>query len=192
MTTHPIAFTDAMVRAILDGRKTQTRRPIKPSNSTLNGGLVPRGAWDNLDFARARIDDGPSPAGNPGPYLHVPTHDGDTTHRIYSCVQPGDVLQMDQTGRTLYDPETGITWYLKGTLAVESVRAERVQDITEDDARAEGVDTDCPIGYIPAYQAGPHSYVFAQLWDSIYGCKSGLRWDDSPWVWVYGFRRMDP
>lgn len=161
MNTHPILFTDAMVRAILEGRKTQTRRPIKPQPE-------PRETWDwTFPITGPRV--------TPGSYVCWRNDAKDPNISRYCPIQPGDVLQMDQICRTLYDPETGITWYLKGTLAVESVRAERVQDITEDDARAEGVQTVAE---------------FAVLWDSIYGGKPGLHWDANPWVWVYEFRRV--
>ena len=76
-------------------------------------------------------------------------------------------------------------WASRITLAVTSVRVERVQDITEADALAEGCDGDCGIGYLPAHQAGPCVYHFAQLWDTINGTRAP--WASNPWVWVVGF-----
>jgi len=102
----PILFSAPMVRAILAGAKTQTRRVLTSANSLVNGSgpcmrKDPRiiGAWSNLDFAAAWVDPGPSPAGNPGPYLKVPGGD-ESVHRVYSRVQVGDRLWVRETWRT--------------------------------------------------------------------------------------------
>jgi len=92
MKERPIIFTGEMVRAILAGRKTETRRvaeSIGQSWSIVGGGR----AWADLDFRSPKVfaDKGPSPAGNPGPYLHVPWRD-DTTQRVYPRIQVGDRL----------------------------------------------------------------------------------------------------
>jgi hypothetical protein len=74
-------------------------------------------------------------------------------------------------------------WASRITLAVESVRAERLRDISEEDARAEGV---TPL--FGRYVAG-----FASLWTQINGNTPGADWDDcNPWVWVIGFKRVQP
>lgn len=84
-------------------------------------------------------------------------------------------------------------WASRLTLEVTEVRVERVQDISEADARAEGIevcrDGDGTIIY------GPHGCYtvdacdeFRRLWHSINGAQS---WEDNPWVWVVGFRRVD-
>lgn len=72
---------------------------------------------------------------------------------------------------------------------VTDVRVDRVNEISEADARAEGCDGNCPVGYIPAHQAGPCRYHFAQLWDSIHSAP-GATWRDNPWVWVYTFKKI--
>lgn len=114
MKVRPIPFSAPMVQALLEGRKTQARRTIKPSNSLFNGG-----AW--LPWARkaetsrhfgwrdATVDVGPSPAGNLGPYLHLPYDGPDsdwqgTRHRIYPDVQPGDLLWVRETYRHIELP----------------------------------------------------------------------------------------
>jgi hypothetical protein len=82
-------------------------------------------------------------------------------------------------------------WASRITLEITGIRVERVQEIGEEEARAEGCDGDCPIGYIPAYQRAPLAYHFAQLWDQINGKRPGCSWNDNPWVWAISFRRVE-
>ena len=106
MMDRPSLFSAQMVRALLDGRKTQTRRIITPGNSLFNGGrwsaLHKRQEWD---WEGAWVDGGPSPMGNPGPYLKLPWQAGDddfqgSVHRIYPVIQPGDRLWVKEAWRT--------------------------------------------------------------------------------------------
>ncbi len=76
-------------------------------------------------------------------------------------------------------------------LRVTGVRCERLMEITEDDAVAEGGGLDWPIGYIPAYEAAPYTYCFAQLWDHINHRKTDPKFADNPWVWVISFDRVE-
>lgn len=78
-------------------------------------------------------------------------------------------------------------WASRLTLEIAGVRAERVQEIGEADAKAEGCDGDCPIGYIPAYEKAPFAYHYAQLWDSINAAR-GFPWSSNPFVWVVTFK----
>jgi hypothetical protein len=216
VTDRPILFNDAMVRAILGGAKTQTRRPVGPGNSLVDG----RGcrAWHDLDFDdRVWVDGGPSPAGNAGPYLHVPSTDGARVHRVYPRVFPGDHLWVREAhapryfddGRAGYradynaarigdvvpEPKWTPSIHMRRAdsrlaLRVTDVRVERVQNITEEDARAEGItDGGClscgepePCGCSNASPCARDA--FAWLWRATYGDES---WAANPWVWVVGF-----
>jgi hypothetical protein len=106
MTDYPMIYSAPMVRALQAGIKTQTRRIITPGNSLFNGGkwsdLHKRQEWD---WKGAWVDGGPSPMGNPGPYLKLPWLAGDddfedTVHRIYPVIQPGDRIWVKEAWRS--------------------------------------------------------------------------------------------
>jgi hypothetical protein len=228
-----------MVRATLAGMKTQTRRVVTRANSYVNGSRANQVSWARLDLASPEIfvDPGPSPAGNAGPYLHVPRRDDDSRHRVYPQLALGDRLWVRETwcetelgcgeptdgtpviayraddeaipiGRKIDTEEDYLIrewrthhthldkwrspihmprWASRILLEITDARVQRVQEISEEDAIAEGVGKDCPVGYIPAWQRAPHSYCFAQLWDSI-NEPCGFGWDENPWVWALTFR----
>jgi len=162
---HPILFSDALVRAILDGRKTQTRRILTARNILVNG-TSNRKLFEQLDLSSAWVDRGPSPAGNSGPYLKAPTHDGSEVHRIYPRIWGGDVLWVregwgcwphmngDYQRETLRyratdDPPDNENWRWRPSihmpkwayrirLEVIGVRPERLHDITDAAAVLEG------------------------------------------------------
>lgn len=77
-------------------------------------------------------------------------------------------------------------WASRITLEVTGVRVERVRDITEDDARAEGANQDPIDG---PEQGGSYKLGFWDIWDSI-NAKRGFGWEVNPWVWVYEFKRV--
>jgi hypothetical protein len=78
---------------------------------------------------------------------------------------------------------------------VTSVRVERLQSITEEDAKEEGVTTSLPAringepGTVHNFGPEAHRHAFAQLWDGINGKKAA--WSTSPWVWVVEFKRVE-
>lgn len=96
---HGLLFKPDMIRAYLAGRKTMSRRVITRQNSYIDGGPAYKRIWDGLQFDKAWVDQGPSPAGNIGPYLQVPrieTKNGKFVdkyvHRIYPRYQVGDTI----------------------------------------------------------------------------------------------------
>ncbi len=102
---HGMLFRGAMIRMLLRGLKTETRRPIAWSNSLVNGEGFPKRLWVGLDFDRAWVDPGPSPAGNEGPYLKVPfqhpddSTDGGLVYRVYPRIWQGDRIWAKETFR---------------------------------------------------------------------------------------------
>ena len=149
-----------MIRAIMAGNKSQTRRVVSRANSLVNGHPASKKMWDSLDFSSDNVfvDKGPSPAGNAGPYFHVPTKDGETVHRVYPRVQPQDEFWCKETfsqpnGRVHYraddvDHTEVFVWcpsifmpraLSRITIRVDKVRGVRLNDITEKDVLAEGI-----------------------------------------------------
>ena len=206
----PILFSGEMVKAILDGRKTQTRRVMKPQPLFYTGRkyIVPDDApkkWHDCDDIFAA---GFCPYGQPDDILYVretwadlrgmgfgndPQTDNPWNFAYAADIKPGS--DSDRIRK-----EYGVKWKpnihmpreaARLFLRVKSVRVERVQDISEDDARAEG----CSAGY-ETHGDGKFEDVteyewtakeeFADLWNSIYA-KRGFGWDINPWVWVVEF-----
>jgi len=187
MTDRPILFSAEMVRAILDGRKTQTRRAIKPV-PTFNGG----GACHDADALQQDYVE---------PYWVFP--------ETCKYGQPGDLLWVRETWArhasgvdyaadfaAVSRPQAGPwrpsihmpRWASRITLRITDIRVERLQDISEDDARAEGCD---PARWIDETDVGMEGYRegFAKLWNKINGPGA---WEENPWVWVVAFERVKP
>lgn len=216
MKERPILFKGEMVRAILGGRKTQTRRVVKVQPPTEKHQLlhvmdstdrnqVGKSHWAMLNDEETSVIESDKryfscPYGTTGDRLWVRE-----TFRLYNrtdeCGCSDFPCPCPPSGAPIYratgdDGESKWTpsifmprWASRITLEITDVRVERLQDISETDAKDEGVSSDCPIGHIPSYQEAPFSYCFASLWQSINGPDS---WDANPWVWVVEFRRIEP
>ena len=203
MADRPILFSAPMIRALLDGRKTQTRR-VLTSYCEEPPAFVERGIITALDD-RERPYRWPRTHATGGRLwvreAHYLTDDGDQEAAVY--VDDADehrsaVLSM-QADLHLSDawaaPHLKLRpsihmprWASRLTLYVTDVRVERLQDISEEDARAEGVecDTDGWRDYqMPRTQccADPAS-SYRTLWDSINGPGA---WDANPWIAAYTF-----
>jgi hypothetical protein len=168
----PILFSAPMVRAILEGRKTMTRRVVKPQPES-----------DQDDGHAGLIQD--CPYGQPGDRLWVrETFSTDGCACYEPCFCPSvwykaDDLSEDKELQPKWCPSIFMPrWASRIILEVTGVRVERLQEITNAGALAEGIE---PSGV-------PRTYVgdFAALWDSL-NAKRGYGWDTNPWVWVIGF-----
>ena len=199
MKERPILFSGPMVRAILSGAKTQTRRVIKPQPVQYNRPDWPcthgwrevpqMGGWEiswNNDSMTATEAIGEyCPYGKPGDFLWV-----QETHVVTAG---GNVLyKADNPDLTNCRPSIFMTrQHSRITLEVVSVRAQRLQEISEADMIAEGVD------YLLEQRGEPQRIdyrrlVFFGLWDKINGKHIGR--DEyvnaNPWVWALDFRTV--
>lgn len=195
MITRPILFSGAMVRALLDGSKTQTRRAVKlqvqHDESWVGGWKIvhKRVTQALLTFNQLRgkplgSDAALCPYGQPGDRLWVretfcDLDDGEFEYRADGECDPNVVPRWTPS---IHMPRAASRILLE----IVSVRVERLQDISEGDARAEGVDKaevlsmPCADGATAAYSA---------LWQRINGPGS---WEANPWVWVVEFKRVAP
>lgn len=170
----PIIFSAPMVRAILAGTKTQTRRlATSPLAKCRPGDRL----WVRETWA--------------GPILAV--IDGDMGERIlYRATEPG---WTDHKGRPpTWRPSIHMPrWASRITLEVTAVKVERLQDISEPDAKAEGVELteDLPAGrtHHASYRA-----AFSSLWNRLHwkDLRQPSAWDANPEVVAITFRRVDP
>lgn len=197
----PILFNAEMVCAILDGRKTQTRRVMKPP-PTADLSWVTEWGWTfftpdkHISGRGRRPGNGPSEMFLPCPYaleqkLWVrETFTGDwrgngiPARGIVNYRADGEIPEQYREGNywrpSIFMPR----WASRLTLEIVEVRVQRVRDITDDDAIEEGVDRTNTS--IPTYA----TQRFQKLWDSINGKKSGCSWADNPFVWALTFKRV--
>lgn len=190
MKKRPILFNGEMVRAILDGRKTQTRRVMKVPPKMVDGvGIVYES--DKCPYGQAgdRLWVRETWGTNPGNEHVKPSdfvHNG--AHIYYKADDIKMNWQVERWRPSIHMPR----WASRITLEVTNVRVERVQDISARDIRAEGIDlTISEKNTVHAYHV--KSYLqshFRRLWDSI-NAKRGYSWDSNPWVWVVEFKVID-
>lgn len=204
MKDRPILFTGPMVRAVLAGTKRQTRRVFKAKN----GGVYP----NRNDLPGMQQIQRNCPYGQPGDRLWV----RETFARIDGQTRPW--IETDYRATYTHGDRLGDTLGIKKrwtpaihmprhasrlTLGITAVRLERLQDISEVDAVAEGVD-DVTANVAPRdpelrcwrryRDGGWNGYVdnpiasYASLWTEINGPGS---WEKNPWVWVVDFERLD-
>ena len=185
MKERPILFSAPMVRALLAGTKTQTRRIIKPQHL----------AFFNQDAAAMLSDwnERPLPYGQTGDRLWVREtfgHFERNQHFKPGCNvyyrADGNCLELEPWRPSIHMPR----WASRITLEITSVRVERLQDISEADAQAEGVTDDGSlVTDLDGKDRGGTIAAYATLWEVINGVGS---WDDNPWVWVVSFKRAFP
>lgn len=204
MKERGIIFTDEMVRTILDGRKTQTRRLVNlvPTTHDFHGWVMSSTCAKDEGKAVWAIGDSPllkdpirlnSPLGKTGDRLWVRetfglrvrrdalggtgefiTYRASNPDAVY-CAWDGGYIPMK------WRPSSQMTrWRSRILLEITGVRVERLQDISGEDARSEGfICTDSPaMGDIDE---------FSHTWKSTYGEDS---WQANPWVWVIEFKQI--
>ena len=173
MKVTPINFNTEMMSAILEGRKTQTRRPVKPKIVELiefMGGSNEENS--SFDFVELRHGEWKSDDGTVwGPEWLV---------YCTECPEEG-VVPVGSLYGAIGDQLLATDGERNTTIEIAGFRVERLQDISEQDAWAEGYE-----GYDDDVTGGKNGYSeFSELWASIYGNES---WQSNPWVWVIEFK----
>lgn len=213
MKERPIIFSGEMVRAILEGRRTQTRRIINPQPyegcSKLIGPEMYAPAIEDKD---GMIDAGPEiygvydeygeygckcPYGQPGDRLWVRETWAMSGHeRVEYRAFPKDGKDFRSVSgwrASIHMPR----WASRITLEIVDVKVERLQKMSSDDLEKEGLNYFENEDFCAAehYQAGgspiqggsPERFAFIALWNRIYGAGS---WESNPWVWKIEFKRI--
>lgn len=219
MPERPIIFSAPMVRAILDGRKTMTRRVVFTRVKDSGGNEAQRceresdGWWFYYDHPSGDtwrnwcMQFEHCPHGQPGDLLWVretwrlggmyadgfgADHAPDTK-REQLCYRADADDGVDKWRSPIHMPR----WASRITLEITDVRVERVQEISESDAKAEGL-TQVGDGLYHYWRVGDWNgqdhagysrptAAFRALWSSINGDKTGCSWQENPWVWVIEF-----
>lgn len=216
----PVIFGPESIRAILSGSKTQTRRVISPQpvhderlnvwqfSASLRASEQGDYFDDKNDFPESWLNF--CPYGKPCDRLWV--------RETWQYVGPGSGCCDSCDDEALANPanhsignvwyradpkDYGITWRpsifmlrwaSRITLQIESIRVERLQEISEDDAKAEGL-LEWKLDDMPAYEGARDSLhvtavsAYASLWNSI-NLKRGYGWSLNPWVWVVTFSQV--
>ncbi|CAI1543710.1 Uncharacterised protein [Serratia liquefaciens] len=233
MKERPVIFNGEMVRTILDGRKTQTRRVI--ANVGADNCIPLQKQTKTKDGIYTHVMDAPMyglcPFGQVGDRLWVRetwgvvSHDFDESEQIIDWVPDRPATAIHEmpfgngyySGHAIYAADGEFTWgdddghgerscwkpsihmphaACRILLEITGVRVERLNSISEEDAKAEGVrvvkvreDGERYCDYLSPeinhYRRPSDSFI--SLWESIYGEES---WQDSPWVWVIEFKRV--
>lgn len=236
MKDRPIIFNSEMVRAVLEGRKTQTRRIMKVQPESNQLGLLRITASTNRtdtgkyhwaesnatgNHVRSKLF--ACPYGAVGDRLWV----RETWSEDFANYYPNDRvwyaadddrrldIEVVKGVRGIFSPESNVhvpfrwhpsiympRWASCITLEITGVRVERLQDISESDAVAEGIEPlplepDMPQFYHEYFPIGIKNGLrcnmsaagsFSGLWEAIYGKES---WQANPWVWVIEFKRVE-
>ncbi|MCH5213066.1 MAG: hypothetical protein J1G06_08620 [Oscillospiraceae bacterium] len=205
----PILFNAEMVQAILDGRKMVTRRAVKHDTEAVLSSAKYRFDFSDAEIIKIRCQE----PYKPGDILYVretwqeasmmsfgeeKTHDyiykADYDYQsLNSCDDSGEEMLTDfpwcvKWRPSIHMPKEAARIFLR----VKSVRVERLQEITTDEAIKEGIDLEDlkPLGTITHA-----NYVqeFATIWNKTINRENTdlYGWDANPWVWVIEFERVE-
>ncbi|EAO1258419.1 hypothetical protein JGX82_003877 [Salmonella enterica] len=211
MKERGMIFNAEMVRAILDGKKTQTRRPIKWKQTRFteiaerdDGSLWP---WAE-DCERGGDIWFACPFGEVGDRIWVREtwqvihdHIDESSHVEYRTYAPSIPKEKDRYWHAVYAEHFGDEsredrgfpwrpaihmprWASRITLEITDVRVERLRGLSEEDAKSEGIIPSAG-GVLPGWE---YRINFRDLWMDIYGTDN---WEANPWVWVIEFKRVE-
>lgn len=209
MKERPILFSGPMIRAILDRRKTQTRRIVKPQPASLARQKTP---WANMEELIAKC-----PYGMPGDRLWVrekwagavadgvpcicyaadfhrwypPFREDGFDYEKYPCDYANWAADLERGTEGRWKPSIHMPrWASRITLEIVGVRVQRVQEISEVDAKAEGLEFMEPNRFAPpgGKEWMPHDAAFQSLWDFV---NSPGAWERNDWVWAITFKVLE-
>lgn len=204
----PILFSEVMVQAILEGRKTQTRRIIKPQPLVHNDVIkmpIPIDEYSKLikkysKMGYTQIYTKGVLEGMIAPLCKYEVGDvlwvretwqyvdfcGDDNGYVYRATDPDwETMEEWKWKPSIFMPRAACRIFLK----VKSIRAERLQDISEEDSLSEGIIDRKPFGFTAfgIDQSMTAKDSFKYLWTQINGEKS---WESNPFVWVVEFEKI--
>ncbi len=199
----PILFSAPMIRALLNGSKTQTRRVFKSERMTwdANGRYTTHAMRGGELLETGSGPFNPSswlhycPFGQPGDQLWV--REAWTTHACFDKIPPRDLTTRSIHYQADGKIETGKhragfhmpRWASRILLEVTTVRVERLQDISEADAMAEG----CKAGDFEYYHNAEGTESAKESYECLWGHINGPdSWITNPWVWVLQFKVVKP
>ena len=181
---HPILFSAPMVKALLEGRKTQTRRPLKPQPENCQ--------------VRQEIGDTRCPFGSVGDRLWVRE-----TYKIMAVSAYSGCVSVEMTINPTNENEIAVykygwngsmdgikwkpstfmpRWASRIQLEITDINIQRLQNITEVQAKSEGVNTLCC--------SENYRDAFRRTWDWLHKPFGLAGWDTNPWVWTIEFKRI--
>jgi hypothetical protein len=202
----PILFSTPMVQAIMEGRKTMTRRVVKPQPIhdlkliVVSGDRYSSVSKKNTDGSYS-VWNAKCPYGKVGDVLWVretwrksTKFNGEEYVLYYAddCSLNAGIKPPGKWKPSIHMPKSACRIWLE----ITNIRVERLQDISEQDAKAEGVEEIHPAPFVirwkdyiaePNFLDSPY-WSFYSLWCSINGAQS---WKDNPWVWVVEFKRIN-
>lgn len=201
MADRPIIFSAPMVRALMEGKKTQTRRVLRPQPDTTSdpSGLGEWGAVNRYDYWRPAAEVRPYQVGDRLYVREAFAISADNPHCDLSAAYPDQLVfyrATDDDEFTIpprWRPSIHMPrWASRLTLTVTDVRVQRLWQITNNDAVAEGIkpqyqqpeqNEGAILGWgydgIDGYGPGASKAAFSLLWDHINGPGA---WDANPWV----------
>jgi hypothetical protein len=201
MKERPIIMSAESVQAILDGRKTQTRRIIKGNKllSKSDGAkrrifMLPNDLAEINSLLQIKQESELkqiSPYGQMGDrlwvkenFIRLTTVDKDLNFKTFDVIGSSSNCEYKKMSSLFMTRSLS-----RLTLEITKIRVERLQDITEDDAIAEGCYiTDNDLISCCNYDCSKHKYEI--LWNKL-NAKRGYSWDSNPFVWVIEFRRVE-
>ena len=203
MNARPILFSSAMVRALLDGTKTQTRRIVKDADNGVTTCIEKNDEWPlHAVDKNGAWHPRQCPYGKPGDLLWVretwamnsratdlakiyyKAHENRSHTEFHELVSVEGLPKKYQPTWPRFKPSIHMPKaFSRITLEITGVRVERLQDISVADASAEGIFTP-EIGYANLGERAP-IIQYGALWESINGDGA---WAINPWVWVVEFK----